>query len=208
MNLITTYTEDEMATFPDDNAPQPWELTQGPISSKTENSPPEVEAKAAAKPEATAKSAATAEVVKPAPSNDEAPPVIKPEVSRSLSVIGQTLEFRGELEADEDLLIQGRIQGSIKHQGKNLTIGAHGDVKASIEACRIIIQGKVQGDVKASESVVVESSAIVIGNIYAPCVGIKEGARFKGSIDMDVGADATIVQSTLPEPNRSSAESY
>ncbi len=53
----------------------------------------------------------------------------------------------------------------------------------------------------------VESSAVVLGNIYAPCVGIKEGARFKGSIDMDVGADATIIQSTLPEPNKGAAES-
>lgn len=104
------------------------------------------------------------------------------------SVLGKTLVFKGELAADEDLLIQGRVQGKITHRANNLTIGTHGEVKADIEAQNVIINGKVQGDIRATESVVVEPSAQVVGNVFAPRIGIKEGARFKGSIDMDFGA--------------------
>jgi cytoskeletal protein CcmA (bactofilin family) len=115
---------------------------------------------------------------------------IEASAARQLSVVGQTLVFKGKLEAKEDLLIQGRVEGSIKHDAQNLTIGAHGDVKANIEAHKIIVQGKVEGDMWASESVIVETSARVIGNIFAPRIAIKEGAKFKGSIDMDFDGKA------------------
>ncbi len=111
--------------------------------------------------------------------------------SRNLSVIGQTLKFKGDLVAEEDLLIQGRVNGTISHRAKNLTIGAHGDVKANIVAQNVIVQGKVNGEIRATESVVVEPSAFVVGDIFAPRVGLKEGAKFKGSIDMDVDPAAS-----------------
>ncbi len=104
---------------------------------------------------------------------------------RRLSVLGPTLVFKGKLSAGEDLLIQGRVEGSIEHNERNLTIGHQGSVKADIRARNIIVQGQVQGDMIATESVLVEASAQVRGNIFAPRVGLKEGAKFKGSIDMD-----------------------
>lgn len=104
---------------------------------------------------------------------------------RNLSVLGRSLIFKGELTAEEDLLIQGRVEGSIAHRAKNLTIGAHGDVEADIVAQHVIVQGKVHGDIRASESIVVEPSARVRGNMYAPRIGLKDGAKFKGGIDMD-----------------------
>ena len=104
---------------------------------------------------------------------------------RHLSVLGPSLSFKGELHCEEDLLIQGRVDGTITHNAKNLTIGTHGEVQADIVAQRVIIQGNVRGDVWASESVVVEPSAQVEGNLFAPSIGLKEGAKFKGSIDMD-----------------------
>ena len=107
---------------------------------------------------------------------------------QTLSVVGETLVFRGDLTAEEDLLIQGRVSGSITHRAQNLTIGASGDVKADIVAQHVIIQGKVRGDVRASESIIVAASARVEGNLYAPTIGLKEGAKFKGSIDMDPGS--------------------
>lgn len=107
-----------------------------------------------------------------------------------VSVIGPSLAFKGMLSADEDLLIHGHIEGSISHHGAHLTIGAHAVIKADIAARRIIVQGTVQGDLRATESVVVEASAHVLGDISAPRVGIKDGATLKGAIDMDVPADA------------------
>ena len=103
-----------------------------------------------------------------------------------LSVLGKSLVFKGELTANEDLLIQGRVDGSITHTASTLTIGAHGDVKADITARRVIVQGKLEGDIRASESVVVEVSANVRGNIVAPRVTLKDGAKFRGSIDMEM----------------------
>lgn len=111
----------------------------------------------------------------------------------ALSVIGPSLVFKGKLSAQEDLLIQGRIEGAIEHGGANLTIGAHGDLKADIVARKVIIQGTVRGDVRASEAIVLEASARVHGNLFSPRVALKDGARFLGSIDMEGAvADAKV----------------
>ncbi len=109
--------------------------------------------------------------------------------ARHLSVLGPSVTFRGSLSAEEDLLIQGRVEGSIAHNATNLTIGPRGDVEADIVAHRVIIQGKLRGDVRASELVIVEASAQVHGDIFAPSVALREGARFKGNIDMEAGAE-------------------
>ena len=100
------------------------------------------------------------------------------------SVLGPTLYFKGELSADEDLLIQGRVEGSVNHT-QRLTVGPQGTVKANIKAQLIIVEGTVDGDLQAEKSVVVKETAKVCGNIYSPTVSITEGANFSGSIDMD-----------------------
>jgi cytoskeletal protein CcmA (bactofilin family) len=113
-------------------------------------------------------------------------PAPTPSPAQRLSVIGPSLVFKGNLTAEEDLLIQGRVEGSIDHNATTLTIGVHGAVKGNILANKVIIQGEVQGDVRASDSVIVEASARVQGNLFAPRVGLKDGAKLKGTIDMDV----------------------
>jgi cytoskeletal protein CcmA (bactofilin family) len=99
------------------------------------------------------------------------------------SILGPTLYFKGDLSADEDLLIQGRVEGSITHT-QRLTIGAQGTVKANIRAQLIIVEGTVDGDLQAEKSIVVKDTARVCGNIQAPSVSINEGACFSGNIDM------------------------
>jgi cytoskeletal protein CcmA (bactofilin family) len=108
--------------------------------------------------------------------------------TQKISVFGKTLAFKGDLTAGEDLLIQGRIEGSVTHSGSHLAIGAHGDVTGDVHAQRVIVQGRLEGDVYATDSVVVEASANVRGDIYAPHVTLKEGAKFRGGIDMDPSA--------------------
>jgi cytoskeletal protein CcmA (bactofilin family) len=100
------------------------------------------------------------------------------------SILGPTLYFKGDLTAEEDLLIQGRVEGSITHT-QRLTVGAQGTVKANIRAQLIIVEGTVDGDLHADKSVFVKETAKVCGNIFAPTVSIVEGANFSGSIDMD-----------------------
>jgi cytoskeletal protein CcmA (bactofilin family) len=126
------------------------------------------------------------------------PPTEAPVAGHVLSVIGPSLVFKGKLAAQEDLLIQGRVEGSINHDGTNLTIGAQGDVKADIIARKVIIQGTLHGDVRASNAIVVEASARVHGNLFAPRIALKDGARFEGAIDMEgVSADDAKVNELL-----------
>jgi cytoskeletal protein CcmA (bactofilin family) len=99
------------------------------------------------------------------------------------SILGPTLKFKGELTANEDLLIQGQIEGSIKHTS-NLTIGEEGKIKADVTAEHISIEGSVNGDLTGSKAVVVKESANVKGNIYSPIVTLREGSTFNGNIDM------------------------
>jgi cytoskeletal protein CcmA (bactofilin family) len=100
------------------------------------------------------------------------------------SVLGPTLYFKGDLTAEEDLLIQGRVEGSITHT-QRLIVGVQGTVKANIRAQLIIVEGTVDGDLQAEKSVFVKETAKICGNIFAPIVSIMEGARFSGNIDMD-----------------------
>lgn len=102
---------------------------------------------------------------------------------KRVSVLGPTLTFKGELSASEDLLIQGQVEGSITHTSK-LTIGAEGVINASISADYIAVEGTVTGDLVAKTSVVVTETSQINGNIFAPNVTLREGARFNGKIDM------------------------
>ncbi len=111
------------------------------------------------------------------------------------SILGPTLYFKGDLSAEEDLLIQGRVEGSITHT-QRLTVGVQGTVKASIRAQLIVIEGTVEGDLHAEKAIFVKETAKVIGNIYAPVVSVLEGASFSGNIDMD-GKRAALAPSKL-----------
>lgn len=126
------------------------------------------------------------------PTEEEAPPAAKPPAiaeqstvrTRSVSVIGPTLVFKGELSADEDLVIQGTIEGTIAHHKKNLTVGKEGRVKADIHAAAVVIEGQVDGDIHGDEYVELAKSAVVRGNIFSPRIKMADGASFNGSIDM------------------------
>ena len=107
-----------------------------------------------------------------------------------MSVIGPTLVIKGELEAGENLLVQGRIEGTITHNAESLVIGEQGTVRANIKARNVIIEGTVEGDIHGSESVSIRETANVKGNIFTPRISITEGAHFKGGIDMDERPDS------------------
>jgi cytoskeletal protein CcmA (bactofilin family) len=119
------------------------------------------------------------------------------------SVLGPTLFFKGDLSAEEDLLIQGRVEGTITHT-QRLIIGAQGTVKANVRAQLIT----VDGDLQAEKSVFVKDTAKIVGNIFAPSVSIQEGASFRGHIDMDgkkAGQASAKPDATLARPVKASA---
>jgi cytoskeletal protein CcmA (bactofilin family) len=104
-------------------------------------------------------------------------------------VLGKTLLFRGELTAEEDVCLQGRVEGSIRH-ARNLIIGTDGSVLGDVYAAHLTVEGLVEGDLHCSEAVIVRATAQVRGNIFAPRVGIMEGATFNGRVEMDPNAAA------------------
>lgn len=119
------------------------------------------------------------------------------------SVLGPTLFFKGDLTAEEDLLIQGRVEGSITHT-QRLTVGPQGTVKANIRAQLIVVEGTVDGDLQADKAVFVKETAKIVGNIFAPSVSILEGASFSGRIDMDgkKGVQGTVKDAGQARPAR------
>ena len=105
--------------------------------------------------------------------------------SKNVSVIGPTLVFKGELSADEDLVIEGTIEGTIAHHKKNLTIGAKGRVKADIHASSVLVEGQLDGDIHSDGLVSLAKGATVNGNINCARLVLQDGARFNGKIVME-----------------------
>lgn len=119
---------------------------------------------------------------------------------RGSSILGPTLKFKGELKADEDLLVHGKIEGSIKHSS-NLKVGKSGKIYAEVEARYIEVHGAVTGDLTGRKSVVVRDGANVSGNIFSPSVSLHESAKFNGSIDMS-GKEAAAQKAPQKQPEK------
>jgi len=106
-----------------------------------------------------------------------------------VSVVGSSLLIQGDMTGDEDLVVQGRIEGSITLKKNLVTIGKEGRVGATVSAKTIRVEGTVDGELRGKEQVIVTRTGSVSGNIVAPRVTLEDGCRFKGAIDME-GADA------------------
>ena len=105
------------------------------------------------------------------------------------SLIGPTVVIKGEVSAEEDLLVRGRIEGFIDHSA-TVTVHAEGTVAAEVKAKEVLVEGTVDGNVYGTERVQIAETGNVSGNVYAPRVGVLEGASFKGAIDMDPDVQA------------------
>lgn len=105
--------------------------------------------------------------------------------SSERAVLSPSIVLRGEVSGDEDLIVEGRIEGKILLRQNMVTIGAKGRVAAEIHARAIQIEGEVDGNLTAEEQIVLRKSSRVRGDLVAPRVTIEDGARFKGSIDME-----------------------
>jgi cytoskeletal protein CcmA (bactofilin family) len=118
-------------------------------------------------------------------SEPEPPPQQRPVESGSRAIIGSSIDLQGDLSGNEDLLIEGRVQGKIQLAQNVVTVGAKGRVSASVHARVLTIEGEMDGNLVAEELIMLKKSARVRGDLVAPRVVIEDGARFKGTIDMD-----------------------
>jgi cytoskeletal protein CcmA (bactofilin family) len=149
------------------SAAQPPLSSPAPISQPV--APPSAPVAVAPKP------VATSSVVSQAPSS---------------SVIGAGLKIRGEISGNSDLHIEGEAQGQIRLTGGRVSVGPNGNVQADVDAREISIEGALQGNLKASESVRLGPSSKVQGSILAPRIGIEDGARLRGKVEMVRASDS------------------
>jgi len=119
--------------------------------------------------------------------------------------IGQSVQIKGELTGNEDLTIEGVVDGKILVKDHSLTIGANGRISAEVHAKTVVIVGTINGNITADDKVEIAPSGTVNGDIRAPRVSISDGAKFKGSIDMDrKGAAAQPSTSASPSVSKGS----
>ena len=100
-------------------------------------------------------------------------------------MLGPQITVRGALSGEEDLVVDGRLEGSVALAG-HLVVAPGGVLEADLDVTSVEVHGEVRGDIVASRSITIERGAQVAGNCRAPRVIIHDGARFDGAVEMDV----------------------
>lgn len=120
----------------------------------------------------------------------------RPKQSTGHSIIGTSIVLHGDITGDEDLVVKGKVEGTLNLPNNDIQVDSDGQVKADLKAQKISVAGKVQGNLAGSERVVIQKSGQVDGNIIAPRVVLEDGCKFKGSVEMSPGG---------PKPQQSAA---
>jgi len=98
--------------------------------------------------------------------------------------IGKSISIRGDLTGNEDMVIEGQVEGKVDLPNNQLTVGADGKVKAEIHAKSIVVVGRVDGNVFGLERVEIQATGRVEGDVAAPKLIVAEGAQLNGAIKM------------------------
>lgn len=109
---------------------------------------------------------------------------------KNMATIGQSIVFKGELTGDEDLEIEGQVEGNVRLANNTLTIGSSGRLTAQVIAKSIIVIGRVKGNLTATERIEIQATGVVEGDVKAPKLNVQEGAVLNGGIDMSASASS------------------
>lgn len=120
-------------------------------------------------------------------------------------MIGPGVKIEGQITSDENLVVEGKVNGSIIAKNHEVTVGKSGSLNANISANVVSVEGMVKGDISGAEKVVISKTGNVLGNIQSPRVTLEDGAKFKGSIEMDPDEK---MQSELPVTSVSGSNVY
>jgi len=107
--------------------------------------------------------------------------------ARNLAILGPGLTVKGQISGEEDLQIDGKVEGSILLKGQRLTVGQNGEIVSDVHAREVIVYGKVRGNLFAEDRIEVKKDGSVIGNITGGRVLIEDGAYLKGQIEIERG---------------------
>lgn len=117
-----------------------------------------------------------------------------PPTSRSLACLGASLEIKGKIIGEEDLQIDGKVDGPVSLEGRRLTVGRTGKLNSEISAGDVIVHGSVTGNLRARDRVEIRKDGSVIGDIAAARISIEDGAYFKGRIEIDRPKPQTVAE--------------
>jgi len=123
--------------------------------------------------------------VTPAPASEAAPPPrVAPPPPKAEARIGPSVLVKGQIFSQEDLWLDGEIEGSVELPENKFVIGKTGKVNADIKAREVDVLGSVRGDIQAREKITIRKDANLVGNLKSATISIEDGAFFKGSIDI------------------------
>ncbi len=109
--------------------------------------------------------------------------------------IGKSIVFKGDLSGDEDLEIEGQVEGGVQLANHQLTIGESGRVQAQLYAKEVVVIGHVTGNITATERVEIQVNGVVEGDVHTPRLVVADGAVLNGSVEM-----------SKPQPDRPTLE--
>ena len=119
--------------------------------------------------------------------------------SQWTTVLGKLLVVKGEISGKEALVVDGEVDGPITLHGQRLTVRPNGHINGDIEARHVILHGRVEGDIQASERVELFRSASFTGDISTARISIEEGACFNGKLDIKK-PEIALMTETRPRP--------
>src|SRR5690242_5406940 len=128
-----------------------------------------------------------------------------PSVSGGTARLGASLHVKGEITGNEDLAIDGTVEGLVNLEDRRLTIGASARLTADIIAREVVVYGNVKGNLRARDRIEIKKDGSVVGDLTTARIMIEDGAYFKGSIEIDKAGDADDDKSSLRSRSTASA---
>jgi len=123
------------------------------------------------------------------------------ESRREGAAIGPSISIVGDLTGAEDLMILGKVEGKVDLPQHSVTVGRSGRVSADIHAKVVSVEGEVRGNLLAGEQILIRKTATMLGNLTAPRVGLEDGCRFKGSVDMEAPQKPSATVAPVARPS-------
>ena len=124
--------------------------------------------------------------------------------SGSTARLGASLHVKGEISGNEDLHIDGSVEGLVQLEDRKLTVGASAKLTADVVAREVVVYGSVKGNLRARDRIEIKKDGSVVGDLTTARIMIEDGAYFKGSIEIDRSASTSDTDLEKPSYTRAS----
>jgi cytoskeletal protein CcmA (bactofilin family) len=104
---------------------------------------------------------------------------------RATSRLGPSLKIKGEISGNEDLVLEGSVEGLVELDEHKLTIGTTANLTADILAREVVVYGAINGNLRAKDRIEIKRDGSVNGDLTTARIMIEDGAYFKGAIEID-----------------------